>query len=366
MNNKRSRLRDYGLIVGDLETGKWNAITDVKGVKVGQVTLDFGEGSWVSGEGPVRTGVTVILPHEDNIYQERVRAAVHTLNGYGKAVGFEQIRELGLLESPIALTGTLNVGLVADAMVQYMIKKNPELVSVNVVVGETNDGYLNDAHGRHVHKEHVWQAIEQAKSGAVQEGDVGAGKGSICFGWKGGIGTASRLLPEALGGFTVGALVQANYGSAKDLIVCGKPVGKMLPDPEEKPMNEPEGSIMIVLATDAPMTSRQLQRLCVRAGIGLGRTGSVFGHTSGDFVIAFSTGQKIASQSDSLVEHLPVLNENKEIMGAFFKAVVESVEEAIMNALFMAQTVEGRDKHLVRNLPIDSVIELFVDIKTNP
>jgi D-aminopeptidase len=240
------RIGEFGISPGEMPAGAWNAITDVKGVQVGHATLVSGEGPLQPGRGPVRTGVTVILPHGDNLYREKVRAAVHTLNGYGKVAGFEQVRELGLIEAPVALTNTLNVGLVLDALVQHAIRQNPEIGvspesgSVNIVVGETNDSYLNDLQGRHVRLEHVWQALESAASGPVVEGAIGAGTGTICFGWKGGIGSASRVLPEELGGFTLGALVQSNFGSPRDLVIGGVPVGRyLLPPGDTAPAQTP-------------------------------------------------------------------------------------------------------------------------------
>ncbi len=263
------RIRDAGITVGKLPTGPRNAITDVAGVRVGHATLIWGEGTFVPGHGPARTGVTVILSHGDNLFRHKVHAAVHTINGYGKPFGFEQVRELGVIESPIALTNTLNVGRVADALVEYSIRQNPDIGittnSVNVVVGETNDGWLNDLQGRHVKAEHVWAALDSASPESVEEGNVGAGTGTVCFGWKGGIGTSSRVIPGEAGGFTLGALVQSNFGRAQDLTICGVPVGKQIrPFGFQKPEGS-KGSAMIVLATDAPLDARQLRRLVWRA-----------------------------------------------------------------------------------------------------
>ncbi len=370
----RLRLRDAGLAVGELPTGPLNAITDVPGVRVGHTTLIRGGGALRPGDGPVRTGVTVILPHEDDPFRHKVRAAVHTINGFGKAHGFEQVRELGVLESPVALTNTLNVGLVADALVQYAVRQNPGIgvntSTANVVVGETNDGYLNDLQGRHVHAEHVWAAIEGASPGSVAEGVVGAGTGTTCFGWKGGIGTASRQVPEAAGGYLVGALVQSNFGRARDLIVCGFPAGRYLRPPLAPNADaagippEPEvdgGSVMIVLATTAPLTSRQLGRLCVRAAAGLARCGSVYGHGSGDFVIAFSTAHRLPHDPPFLSAPYTLLVDEGRAMDALFAAVAESVEESVLNSLFAAKTVIGRDGHVRHALPVDQVVALLRD-----
>jgi D-aminopeptidase len=330
---------------------------------VGHTTLISGEGPLRPGHGPVRTGVTVILPHGDNLFRHKVRAAVHTINGFGKVCGFEEVRELGVIETPIALTNTLNVYLVADALAQYAIRSSPEIgihtSSVNALVGETNDGYLNDLQGRHVRAEHVWAALEAASPGPVAEGVVGAGTGTTCFGWKGGIGTASRVLPDSVGGYTVGLLVQSNFGRARALTVCGVPVGQYVRPPSAPAPAAREGaSIMVVLATDAPLTNRQLRRLCVRAAAGLARTGSVYGHSSGDFCIAFSTAHSIPHRPASLTTTQTVLADERRVMEWLFPAVVESVEEAVLNSLFRAETVVGRDGHTRYGLPVEKVAAL--------
>ncbi len=359
----RPRIRDLALKVGHLPTGAHNAITDVKGVRVGHTTLVSGKGPLRPDQGPVRTGVTVILPHGDNLFRQKVRAAVHTINGFGKVCGFEEVRELGVIETPITLTNTLNVYLVADALAQYAIRQSPEIGirtgSVNALVGETNDGYLNDLQGRHVRAEHVWAAIEAASPGPVAEGAVGAGTGTSCFGWKGGIGTASRVLPDSVGGYTTGVLVQSNFGRARALTVCGVPVGQYIQPPStpEPPVRD-GGSIMVVLATDAPLMGRQLRRLCVRVAAGLARTGSVYGHGSGDFCIAFSTANSVPHRPASLTTTRTVLADERRVMGWLFPAVVESVEEAVLNSLFRAETVVGRDGHTRYGLPVEKVAAL--------
>jgi D-aminopeptidase len=361
----RPRVREAGLVPGRMEPGAHNAITDVVGVRVGHATLISGEGRLRPGSGPVRTGVTVILPHDDSLFRHKVRAAVHTINGFGKVFGFEQVRELGAIESPIALTNTLNVGLVADALIGHAIRQDPEIGistagTVNVVVGETNDGYLNDIQGRHVRAEHVLAAIDSASPGPVVEGAVGAGTGTTCFGWKGGIGTASRVLPEEGGGYTVGALVQSNFGRPGDLMVRGVPVGHEIKPPprtRQAPAGK-EGSIMVVLATDAPLDARQLGRLCVRAGAGLARTGSYYGHGSGDFVIAFSTAARVAHAPPALEAMLPAVAGEGKVMLWLFPAVVESVEEAVLNSLFRAETMTGRDGHTIHALPVEQIVDL--------
>jgi len=340
----RQSLRDLGYRLGEMTPGPLNAITDVAGVLVGHTTLISGEGGLRPGLGPVRTGVTVILPHPDNLYLEKVPAAVHTINGYGKPVGFEQVRELGLIEAPIGLTNTLNVGLDSG--------------SVNIVVGETNDSFLNDLQGRHVRAEHVWSALERAAGGAVQQGAVGAGTGTVCFGWKGGIGSASRRLPPELGGYTLGVLVQTNFGASRDLILAGIPVGRWL-SAEDNPAATIPGSVMIVLATDAPVDARQLERVCVRAGAGLARTGAQFSHGSGDFVIAFSTANRVKRTPECLVAQGNWVADEARLLNALFRATIESVEEAVINSLFHAETMRGRDDHLVMALPLEPVLELL-------
>jgi D-aminopeptidase len=353
-----------GLAAGDLPAGPLNAITDVPGVRVGHATLNVGTGALQPGAGPVRTGVTVVLPHAGSLFREKVPAAVHTINGFGKALGFEQVRELGTIESPIALTGTLNVGLVADALVQHAIQHSPEIGvragSVNVVVAECNDGFLNDLQGRHVRAEHVLAAIDAATSGPVAEGAVGAGMGTVCFGWKGGIGTASRVVPAHIGGYTVGALAQTNFGRPEQLTIRGVPVGKyLLPPGTTAPQPRDAGSVVVVLATNAPLSDRQLGRLCARVAAGLARTGSVYGHGSGDFAIAFSTAEPLAHQPAAIAAARTVVVDEAHAMEWLFPAVVESVEEAVINSLCAAATVVGRDGNTAHALPIDQVIELM-------
>ncbi len=362
----RPRLRDWGFVVGSLTPGPRNALTDVHPVRVGHTTLIRGQGPLRIGHGPVRTGVTVILPHPGNLFQEKVPAAVHTINGFGKACGFEEIRELGHLESPIALTNTLNVWRVADALVTDALHMSPEIgvrtSSVNVVVGECNDGYLNDLQGRHVDAEAVAAALEQARTmppGApVAEGCVGAGTGTSCFGWKGGIGTASRMLPRDQGGWTLGALVQTNFGRPEQLVFAGMAIGRDLRPPPSSGRPGP-GSVMVVLATDAPLDARQLRRLCVRAQAGLARTGSLFDPGSGDFVIAFSTAQRLPHRPESLTGPATLLVDEPRAMRHLFQAVVEAVEEAVLNALCTAVTMDGRDGHVCHALPIAQIRQRY-------
>lgn len=353
---ERVRARALGVAPGIFSPGAHNAITDVPGVRVGQVTLMQGE--------TVRTGVTAILPHADNLYRSRVPAAVHVGNGYGKFVGLSQVNELGELETPIVLTCTLCVWKAADAVAEWMLAK-PEMATVrslNVVVGETNDGGLNDIRARPVTAAAVVQALETASSGPVAEGSVGAGTGTELFGWKGGIGTSSRKLPDSLGGWTVGALVQANYGGV--LQVAGAPVGQALNQYAFQNAvvaqgagkgladDSGDGSIIIVIATDAPVSDRNLKRLASRGMMGLGRTGSSASNGSGDYIIAFSTNESVRRAFDA-PRHTSTELANEE-MSAIFQAGVDAVEEAIYNALFMATTVSGNGV-TVEAIPLDRV-----------
>lgn len=369
MNNSRPRARDIGIDIGIFVPGRWNAITDVGDVKVGHVTLIKGEGKLVPGQGPVRTGVTVILPHDGNLFQEKVPAASYVFNGFGKSIGLHQVNELGNLETPIALTNTLCAPLVADALIEWAIRNNPEIGintgTVNPVVGEVNDGMLNDIQGRHVRKEHVFEAITRAESGPVEEGSVGAGTGSSCMGWKGGIGTSSRVLPYNLGGYTVGVLVQTNFGGI--LTICGAPVGRELgrysfkcdsryDAPEIKDSESPDGSVMVIVACDAPLDHRQLQRLAKRAGLGLARTGFFGSNGSGDFFIAFSTIERILHNGPLTLQTEVVSNDS---MSALFLAVVEATEEAVINSILKATTVIGRDERTCDAIDIHQLLQVM-------
>lgn len=357
----RRRARDLGLIIGELPAGQWNAITDVPGVRVGHCSVRFGEGELRPGHGPARTGVTAILPQEGDCFQHKLEAAAYVVNGFGKSIGLPQLQELGQLESPILLTNTLNVPRVADALLDYMLAANPDIGintgTINLVVGECNDGYLNDIQGRHVQAEHVLTALHSATGGPVAEGDVGGGTGMVAFGFKGGIGTASRLLPPELGGYTVGVLVMSNFGTRRQLLVGGVPIGLALADYQEE--RENDGSIMVVVATDAPLKSRQLLRLAKRVPFGLARTGSIAANGSGDFVIAFSTGLTQSHDAAAGSLQQAALAENGRLISAFFQATVEAVEESVLNSLLAAHSTEGRDGHLVPALPIDRTVELL-------
>jgi D-aminopeptidase len=349
---QQKRPRDYNIKIGVLPTGKVNAITDVAGVTVGHTTLIQGDS--------VRTGVTAVLPHGDNLFQQKVPAAVFVGNGFGKLAGVTQIQELGNIESPIILTNTLNVATGLDGVVEYTLsqKGNRNVQSVNAVVGETNDGYLNDIRGRHVKKADVLQAITTAKSGAVAEGNVGAGTGTVCFGFKGGIGSSSRVIPKSLGGYTVGVLVQTNFGGV--LQIDGVPVGEELRKfyLQDRLNNNVDGSCMIVVATDAPLDARNLERLAKRAFMGLAKTGGIASNGSGDYVIAFSTDSsvRVLHQSREAFEQSNVLR-NDEI-SPLFMAAIEATEEAIINSLFAAETMKGMGR-TVEALPVDKVIAIM-------
>ena len=365
----RARARELGITVGVLPTGPLNAITDVNGVLVGQTTLIRGAN--------VRTGVTAILPHNGNLFRDKVPGAVFVGNGFGKLAGSTQVNELGEIETPILLTSTLTVPRVADAVLDYMLglPGNEEVQSINPLVAETNDGYLNDIRGRHITREDVLGAIKGAKGGLVEEGSIGAGTGTVAFGFKGGIGTSSRKLPAKLGGFTVGVLVQTNFGGV--LAINGAPVGQELGRYYLKDELEPtrgqasinpskketdaDGSIIIVIATDAPVDSRNLNRMAARAMLGLARTGSSGSNGSGDYAIAFSSSPEVRikqTASNQRYEAQPLKTLSNDAMSPLFLAVVEATEEAIYNSLFKATTVSGKNR-TVEALPLDRTIEIL-------
>ena len=356
----RPRARDLGLTIGIFNTGEYNAITDVPGVHVGHTTVV--EGS------RVRTGVTAILPHKGNLYSSRVPAAIHVGNGFGKLLGVTQVKELGEIETPILLTCTLCVWNAADAMVEWLLGQDEmeNVRSINPVVGETNDGRLNDIRSRPIEAHHVVAALESATNGPVTEGAVGAGAGTVAFGWKGGIGTSSRVLPESLGGYNLGVLVQSNFGGI--LQIGGAPVGIELGQysfsgqvsREEAPGPEEDihewGSIMMVIATDAPLSDRNLERVARRAVMGLSRTGSYASNGSGDYVIAFSTANSVRRSSASEIHELEDLPNGR--ISALFQATVEATEEAIYNSLFKAETVTSNGR-TVEALPITETAEIL-------
>lgn len=347
------RARDWGISIGVMTPGPLNAITDVPGVLVGQTTLIKGDS--------VRTGVTAILPFAGNLFQHKVPAGLFTGNGFGKLAGSTQLTELGTLESPVILTNTLSLSTGMDAVIDYTLRQpgNEMVQSVNAVVGETNDGRLNDIRGRHVKKDDVLLAIQKAKPGIVEEGSVGAGTGTVCFGFKGGIGTSSRKLPVSLGGYTVGVLVQTNFGGV--LQIDGVPIGKELNKYylQDQLSAKEDGSCMIVVATDAPLDSRNLTRLAKRAFMGLAKTGGIAHHGSGDYVIAFSTDPtvRIEHQSKELLRTIQLMND--DAISPLFLAAIEATEEAIINSLFMSSDMVGFKDAKVQGLPVKQVIELL-------
>jgi D-aminopeptidase len=377
----RPRAREAGVIVGVLPPGPLNAITDVAGVLVGHTTIVRGS--------DIRTGVTAILPHAGNLFQEKVPAAIFVGNGFGKLMGYTQVEELGEIETPILLTSTLAVPRVADFLLDYMLARpgNQTVQSINPIVGETNDGYLNDIRGRHFTRNDTFSALDNARSGAVEEGSVGAGTGTVAFGWKGGIGTASRRLPANLGGYTVGVLVQTNFGGV--LTMAGAPVGKELgqyylkqelgcgdcrPSSSARTRGAltvgagdadagADGSVMIVIATDAPADARNLRRVAARAIMGLARTGAVGANGSGDYAIAFSTAPELrirAGQSPGQTAGRPGVRPNlsNEDMSPLFLAAIEATEEAVYNSLFRAVTTTGRG-HTVEALPLEPTLQIL-------
>jgi len=347
------RVRDLGINVGVLPPGGHNTITDVDGVKVGHFTLIQGD--------DVRTGVTAILPHSDNIFEEKVPAAIYIGNGFGKITGYSQVEELGNIETPIILTNTLSVPTAADALIDYTLsfENAKDIISVNPIVGETNDSWLNDIRARHIKKKHVLEAIKNANSGPVEEGAVGAGTGTVCFGFKGGIGTASRVIPDELGGWTIGVLVQSNFGGV--LQINGAPVGKELKKYYYSEIfeNSPDGSCMIVVMTDAPLSSRNLKRLAKRTMLGLGKTGGIASNGSGDYAIAVSTSKelRIPHSTESKYKNNKVLRNDE--MSPIFMAAIEATEEAILNSLFMANTVTGYDNHTVQSIPKEKILKIL-------
>lgn len=350
---QHQNIRDYGIEIGVLKPGEHNAITDVGMVSVGNTTLIEGDS--------IRTGVTAILPHPGNIFQDKVPAAIYVGNGFGKLAGSTQVEELGTLETPIILTNTLSVPTAADALIDatFLYPENNGVRSVNPVVGETNDGYLNDIRRRHVSKKDVLDALQNSRGGSIPQGNVGAGTGTIAFGFKGGIGTSSRKLPADIGGYTVGVLVQTNFGGV--LNIAGVPVGKELGKYYlSSQLNEtPDGSCMIVVATDAPLRSRNLKRLAKRAIMGLAKTGGIASNGSGDYVIAFSTAEsvRVPYNPDDRTQTISVLR--NEAMSPLFMAVIEATEEAIINSLFHAESMTGRDGHAIQALPVSRVLELM-------
>jgi D-aminopeptidase len=370
------RTRDLGIAIGRGQPGPANAITDIGGVLVGQTTLIEGDGPLVTGQGPIRTGVTVIVPRGPDSAREPVFAGCHRLNGNGELTGLEWVRESGMLTTPIAITNTHSVGVVRDALVAASVDANriDDGEWSLPVVGETYDGLLNDMNGFHVRGEHVRSALDAATAGPVAEGGVGGGTGSVCHEFKGGIGTASRMLPPERGGHTVGVLVQANYGKRDWLRVDGVPVGAEIgtaavPSPYDDPRRRPgravppgSGSIIVVIATDAPLLPHQCERLAQRAGLGIARAGGTGGHTSGDLFIAFATGNRLPTETDdeaprTLAYDVRAVGDG--VIDALFDGVIEATEEAIVNALVAATTMVGRDGITAHALPHDRLLEVM-------
>lgn len=348
----RGRARDFGIEIGIIPQGKWNAITDVAGVKVGHLTLIEGDS--------IRTGVTAVIPHGGNLFREKVPGAVYVGNGFGKLVGSTQVEELGEIETPIVLTNTLSVSTAMRAVVEYMLRLpgNEGVQSVNAVVGETNDGWLNDIRGLHVDRTHVWETIRNANDGPVEEGSVGAGTGTTCFGFKGGIGTASRILPGNLGGWTVGVLVQTNFGGV--LCINGAPVGRELNQfSYRRQLSKMEsGSCMIIVATDAPLMHRNLKRLASRAILGLARCGGFCSNGSGDYVVAFSAHPECRSRHGAPRTTKTSIDVQNGRMSPLFLAAVEATEEAVLNSMFAAEAMDGRAGHRADALPIGRVLDI--------
>jgi D-aminopeptidase len=357
----RRRLRDLGVSIGRYPTGKFNAITDVKGVKVGHTTVIQGEGPLVPGKGPVRTGVTAVLTH-DNLFMERVLAGAFVLNGAGEVAGLTQVTEWGLLETPILLTNTMSVGKVSDAAIKWMTKRYPgiggEYDVVIPVVGECDDSWLNDAVGRHLHTDDVYKAIDGAQAGFVSEGSVGAGTGMMTCGFKAGIGTASRRVAAETGTEVIGVLVLTNFGMMRSLRVDGVPVGELL-EPKFAHLatrTTTPGSIIAIVATDAPLLPSQLSRLCKRSALGIGRVGSYAAHGSGEILISFSTANKVPRATKKMTTRIEVALDTA--LDPFYEAVVECTEEAILNALCMADAMTGQGGNFAPALPLEETVEL--------
>ena len=366
-NESRPRIREVGINIGNMSPGVKNHIGDVGNISIGHTTIIKSEGKLIPGKGPIRTGVTVVLPHRGDIFHKKVPAAAYIMNGFGKATGIPQIMELGNIETPIAITNTLNVGIVWDAIIEWILNKNPFIGitegSVSPIVTECNDGYFNDIRGRHVKASHVLDALEKAeKINDYAEGVVGAGTGMRAFDLKSGVGSSSRIIQTENNRFTVGALSVPNYGNLADLMILGIPVGKELINKnflEKTKKRTTQGSIISIIATDAPVTFRQLLRIAKRAVIGIARTGSIIGSTSGDFIIAFSTANIIDWNSKNEIESYKVIEKDGDIINQLFRATIEATEESILNALFKACTLTGRDDRILKAIPIDETITIL-------
>jgi D-aminopeptidase len=366
-DGKRVRARELGLPLGRFKPGRFNAITDVEGVLVGHSTIIRGEGPLRPGQGPVRTGVTAILPNRGNIFMERMNGGGFVLNGAGEVSGMTQLMEWGLIETPIMLTNTMSVGSVSDSVARYLVERYPGIGDehdvIIPIVGECDDSYLNDVAGRHVHSEHVLEAIHNASSGPVAEGNVGGGTGMVTCDFKGGMGTSSRKLPEVLGGYTLGVLVMSNFGRMYNLRVGGLPVGEIF---AERYRDLPKrtqfyGSIIAVVATDAPLLSHQINRLCKRVALGIGRVGSYAAHGSGEIVVGFSTANIIPRRTRKMVYKLKILLDQR--LDPLYEAVMECTEEAILNAMCMANSMSGLNDNYCPALPLDEVRRLVEAVR---
>lgn len=358
----RPRLRDYGVRLGRLAPGPWNAITDVPGVRVGHSTLISGSGPLIPGSGPVRTGVTAIVPHEGSVFQSMIPAAIAVLNGAGEITGRSQVDEYGVIETPILITNTHSVGAVHQACVEWLTVHEPSLGAgdfVIPVVAETFDGWLNDTAGQHVRREHVFAALDSASSGPVAEGNVGGGTGMILYGFKGGVGTSSRVVEIDNTDFILGVIVQGNYGGRRDLLFDGVPLSQELLDYELPPESKKDGSIIVTIATDAPLSERQLGRLCRRGILGLGRIGAAARHTSGDLLIAFSNAPENRVPRTERPARQTFVYLDDEVINDLFIATIEATAEAVLNAMVAAETMIGRDDHLVPALPMDLILPLM-------
>ena len=345
------KARELGLEFGTLPTGKFNAITDVPGVNVGHVSLIWGQGKLIPGQGPVRTGVTAILPHGGNLYTQKCPAAVFPFNGYGKSIGLMYVEELGICENPILITNTLSIGAALEGGIDWVLKHNPGVGiskrTPNISVFECDDGYLNDIRGRHVKKEHAWQAIASVAGGKVQEGNVGAGVGMSTFGYKSGVGTCSRIVKNNLGTWTLGVLMVCNFGQREDLLIKGIPFGRMFPE-NEAPSNG--NSNITIIITDAPLTCSQLKRLSKRPSLGLSRVGGISRWGSGDIDMVISNYPWIHPNAQAQII------DSAKFIDPFIMAVVDASEEACLNALFQAETMVGVDNHVREKIPVEKVI----------
>jgi len=356
---RRPRARQLGIKIGRYPPGRHNAITDVPGVRVGHATLVSGTGKLRAGKGPVRTGVTAILPNRGNIFLERVVGSTFILNGAGEVSGLTQINEWGLIETPIFLTNTLSVGTCSAATVEYLVGQYPgigiEQDVVIPVVGECDDSWLNDAGGQHIKAKHVFEAIENASGGVVAEGNVGGGTGMVTCDFKGGIGTASRKLPQQEGGYVVGVLVMSNFGRMHDLRMDGLPIGEILAEDyaDHAVRKNCYGSIIVVLATNAPLWPNQVTRLCKRAALGVGRVGSYAAHSSGEIIVGFSTANKVPRETRKMIYRMKVLLDR--CIDPLYRGVMEATEEAILNALCAADSMEGHSGHFAPALPLDRI-----------